>query len=91
VDASSVMNWSKYSHFFGDGRVIDVRLLKGKRGSLETIEESRKEVERLSGYSWQQWVASKIEAPDNALDYETKFDVNTEGITHYYNLGEDQD
>jgi len=88
VDASSIMNWSKNSHYFskGSGRVIDIRYLKGKQGTPETIEKKRKEFEEGSGISYQRWAMSKRMNPKEALSYLQKFDINSENFTSYYHL-----
>jgi len=86
VDASSVMNWSKNSHYFGDGRVIDVRYLTGKTGTPETIEKKRGEFEKHSGIPYQRWILSGRTNPKEAINYLKKFDINTSNFTSYYNL-----
>ena len=95
VDASSVMNWSKFSHYFYNrqGRVMDIRDLQGTRKNIseEDVKAKREEFEEMSGISWKDWVAKKQEDPENYMPYIEKFDINTENITEYYNLGEKQE
>ena len=79
---------SKNSHFFGNGRVIDIRYLTGKQGKPETIEEKRNDFEEYSGISWKTWTNKKSENPEDHIPYKDKFDINTGNFTTYFNLGE---
>lgn len=90
VDASSVMNWSKDSHYFdpNSGRVIDIRYLTGKKPNArsETIEKKRGEFERSAKMKYQKWISSPRKEPEESLSYFEKFSINLKNFTEHYKL-----